>query len=141
MNISKLVRKSIANDIESLEEICKRTGYCKDCVAYQSADGLKIRDFIGCPFTNYVIRRTEDYQHKKGYDRALDSSLIDLTFHSMVEAVMSKDHMPNKKDILTDLNQLKIILREKEEAEEDIELTIPEEPEIHTISRKAEELL
>jgi len=108
-------RKNIISDIENLEEICKKTGYCQNCVAYQNVKGLKIRDFIGCPFTNYITRSAEEYQFRKGYDSELDSSIIRLTFNNPVAAITNeyKGNVPNRNNILVELSNLKTILSKK----------------------------
>ena len=141
MQSLKIRRKNIISDIENLEEICKKTGYCQNCVAYQNVKGLKIRDFIGCPFTNYITRSAEEYQFRKGYDSELDSSIIRLTFNNPVAAITNeyKGNVPNRNNILVELSNLKTILSKKTETEdkEIEELLFQVEPVIHTISRKA----
>jgi hypothetical protein len=144
----------IINRIRALKGICESSKDCKSCTGYdtelfkpllyQFEKKIELSDFIGCPFTNYVMRLVEKYQRRNGYNKAIDSSLIDLTCCNQIEAVMSEDKKPNKKKILSDLNQLeKILSGVIEERDEEVEM-LPVGPDIYpvaSISRRASELL
>jgi hypothetical protein len=151
----KIKKQDIIEGIQDLKELCKSVPDCKSCVGYQSNQSatkyhksaehsMGIRDFIGCPFTNHVIKIAEEYQEENGYDKAIDFSLIDLTRYNQIEAIMSEEHKPDKKNILSSLNQLETVLSDViEERDEEIE-KLPIEQEMYpvvSISRRASKLI
>jgi len=159
-------KQEIIERIRNVKSVCKKYEDCKNCIGYESIlstpetykhiqremrvlayknieSDIKILDFVGCPFTNEVIRKSEEYEEKTGYDKELDKLLIGLTCSNQITALMNNDYMPDKENILFGLEHLETFLTGGNEVEDEEIESIPKTPEVYhalRVSKKVSDL-